>query len=335
MNMSLAPPDILLQLAKTSDVTWSIATFGAIAEFSYMAGEEAMVSSDSNGFGILTPRGALRYDHASNAKIIAYEGLSKNPALWSQGVSICLPEVDACLNARSVLTENESDSGALKADCRNERLFDIGVGAPHVDAFVRTTDRHLTSILQNHTGKPLFDDHASDALHVILMQSPDRVFVSSLGRIEVRTPISHEDGETETGPHTHVLPDLLASGRTHAANVPIPDGYLSCMNIFPPNPARDNRGDPRCFDRDDHILFQDILLTYGDPTGNAIKRQVRSLIAGGEGPESLARPENGFSRIERTALRVALRQLRFTTGNSPLLDQWISIYEPNNELENK
>ncbi|MBC8445011.1 MAG: hypothetical protein H8D75_00070 [Rhodospirillaceae bacterium] len=194
---------------------------------------------------------------------------------------------------------------------------------------MRAADVELADVLRGHAGHSLFEGDA-DALHAIHAHSPDRVFTSPLGRIEVATPIAPEDGETATGPHTHVLPELLATGRTHAATVPIPDNYLPCMNLFPPNPARDERGDARSFDEGDHRVFQAILAKYGDPAANAIKQQVIEAIAAGHSPDQAPQPESrSLSRIERTALRVTLRQLRYTAGHSPVLEEWFRVFESN------
>ena len=52
---------------------------------------------------------------------------------------------------------------------------------------------------------------------MILAANPHRVFISRLGRIEVYQPIPPPSGKSPEGPHTHVLPKLLKSGRTHPA----------------------------------------------------------------------------------------------------------------------
>ena len=225
----------------------------------------------------------------------------------------------------SSLTEIGSDEGAVQGCDRTGILFDIGIGAPHMRACIRTSDRDLISALREHAGKELFGADAA-ALHHILMANPDRVFSSNLGRVEVKTPIAGEYGSTTPGPHTHVLPDLLTHKRTHAANVPIPDGYVPCLNVFPPNSARDGRGNARTFDIDAHTAFQEILSDHGDPVANHIKQMVIRNLTMGLGPDSIEQPQN---RVERTALRVALRQFPLSHGESKELDAWRSVYEPN------
>jgi hypothetical protein len=318
-------PDFLVPLVTATDVTWSIATFGAIAEYSRAPDETGHITWETAEAKIVTPNGALRFRILPSAKFIAYEGLSKDPTLWSQGISICLPEQVARMSGASTLTEVGHDADAVHYGDRGHLMFNIGVSAPHVDAYVRTINEDLISVLRGHIGRPLFSGDGS-ALEAILTQNPDRVFVSGLGRIEVKTPIAYPEGKTMTGPHTHVLPNVLAHGRTHAANVPIPDGYHPCLNIFPANPARDDRGEPRTFDTRDHSAFQGILTAHGDPSANTMKQRVEAAVTAGRGPGSVTPPE---SRTERTALRVALRQLGHILGPGPILDDWLKVYEPN------
>ena len=80
------------------------------------------------------------------------------------------------------------------------------------------------------------------AMSLILRHSPHRVFVTRAGRVEVYQPIPAHGGVSPEGPHTHVLPKLLAHGRTHAATEPIPAGWVSCAHSYPAHPLRDGYG---------------------------------------------------------------------------------------------
>ena len=77
-------------------------------------------------------------------------------------------------------------------------------------------------------------------MHEMLRLSPHRVLVGPCGRIEVYQTIPPVDGRSPDGPHTHVLPKLLRAGRTHAANLPIPDGLVPCLTIHPSRPDPDH-----------------------------------------------------------------------------------------------
>jgi hypothetical protein len=102
--------------------------------------------------------------------------------------------------------------------------------------------------------------------------SPHRVFVSRLGRIEVYQPIPPPDGASPDGPHTHVLPRLLERGRSHAATVPIPTGWVAGVTLYPPHPLRHSSGRPVDFDAARHAAFQSLMERYGSPEMVAGKR---------------------------------------------------------------
>ena len=160
---------------------------------------------------------------------------------------------------------------------------------------------------------------------VILATSPNRVFISRLGRIEVCQPIPPHDGRSPEGPHTHVLPDLLKHRRTHAATEPIPDGLVPCAHVYPPHPAKDALGEARAFDPARHDAFQAMLRMFGDPDQIALKQRVFAAVVAGESP-SVVSVTN--SRFARTNVRVALRQLRATEQVTPALAAWMAAHEP-------
>lgn len=148
--------------------------------------------------------------------------------------------------------------------------------------------------------------------------SPVRIFLSRLGRIEVRTPIPGPDGKTPDGPHTHVLPDLLRSRRTHSANVPLPERMVPAAEMFPPSAIQDAHGRQRAFDAATHGGFQALLSAYGDSACIEAKRQTVAAIRAGRAPVDAPL----YSRAQRLARRVALRQLAQTDGPSSALAAW-------------
>ena len=68
---------------------------------------------------------------------------------------------------------------------------------------------------------------------VLLQHSPPRVVESVLGRIEVLTPIPVPGGNTPAGPHTHLLPEHLATGRALPAGMDLPSAYLPGSIFYP------------------------------------------------------------------------------------------------------
>src|SRR5262249_29540444 len=153
--------------------------------------------------------------------------------------------------------------------------------------------------------------------------SPHRVFISRVGRVEVYQAIPNAGGSSPIGPHTHVLPNLLAHRRTHAATEQIPEGWIPCAHLYPAHAARDAMGRSRPFDSARHRAFQDMLRRFGDPKFVALKERVVAAIAAGEDPSVVTITE---SRFARTNVRVALRQYKAEHA-LPVLSAWTAAHE--------
>lgn len=307
------------QLADT-ETAWSVGTFGAIAEFTRDADEAATISRANGTISAVTARGGLRIEAFRDLRPIAYE--SPTTESWTHRVALCLP-ADACaMSGRTVLTEVGRDRGALRTEDQTAILFDLGLGTLQLDACVRSSDAAVIAELRSSVGKSLFAP-GNGAFGVILASSPHRVFLSRIGRIEVFQPIPPLGGVSPNGPHTHVLPKLLAHGRTHAATEPVPAGWIPCAHCYPPHPARDGIGHRRPFEAKRHMAFQTLLARYGDPQFLGIKRRVIESIATGQPPSAVSAGE----RFARATVRVVLRQLKESGRMSPSLAAWLSTHD--------
>ncbi|MEQ8665771.1 MAG: hypothetical protein RIC16_08590 [Rhodospirillales bacterium] len=313
----------LADALNSAATSWSVGTFGALAEFAYGPDDPVERSSAGGTRSITSDLGALRLTVPAESRLFAYEGLSKLPAYWSQGISLCMPDSAASLSGRSALTVIGEDQGAIRPDDRPGVLVDLGVGAPHIEACVRIADEQLLRDIEPWLGKSLFTEgHA--AAERLYEASPHRVFRSAAARIEVYGPIPQPGGATPPGPHTHLLPDLLRHDRAFAANTPIPVGWLPVLNAYPPNPARDTFGEPRSFDREDHRRFQRLIDAFGVPGMVHAKARIRDAVRRGMPPDT----ERFDTRFERIAARVALRQMSFEEGPSDTLLAWQRALEP-------
>ncbi len=302
-----------------STSSWSIGSFGAIAEFFWDDGEAGM----SNGaLRRITGRGAMRLTPRADVLPVCYETLSGDPERWHHGIDFCLPRASAAMHGREVVTEVGPDANALCPAHRDGILFDMGLALPHVDVYVRSCDAELTAALRRGCGANVLEPH-SPAMQAVKTHSPHRVFVSPLGRIEVYQAIPVT--VTPTGPHTHVLPDLLATGRTHSANTPIPDDWVPCLTLYPPNPISDGLGERKPFDAAQHDAFQELLGTWGQSEYLDEKRRVTLALSANTPPDTYARPP---SRLARTALRTTLRQRVYTDGHTPVLARWRARFDP-------
>jgi Family of unknown function (DUF6925) len=313
--------ELLASQMADHETQWSLGTFGAIAEFARDGEEPVELSRTDAHLAATTARGGIRIAPREHMRLFASESTTRES--WSHRVSLCLPENRCAMSGRTALTALGPDAEALREQDREALLFDLGLGALQVDACVRVADPQVASQLSSHAGRSLFEP-GNPAMSMILAASPHRVFISRLGRIEVFQPIPPADGRSPEGPHTHVLPKLLRSRRTHAATEPVPDAFVPCGHLYPAHPARDAFGRGRPFDGGRHAAFQSILHQFGDPASLALKQQVVAAIAAGTDPAAVRVSDH---RLARTGIRVVLRQLAAVDEPSPALAAWLAAHE--------
>lgn len=304
--------------------SWGIGTLGAIAEF-HRDADESCHTDDLETLTYVTPRGGLQIDLHPGTEIVAYESLSAYRQRWVHGLVFCLPRASGTGSQRTRLTELGPDDGALLAHDRTSVLFDVGVGAPHLDACIRTGDPDLLALLRRHEGEQVVQA-GHEVLRAIIEASPHRVFFSRLGRAEVFQGIA-TDASPE-GPHTHLFPKILRAGRTHASGIALGNDALPCLWLFPPNPVVDDRGEQKPFDPKQSALFQSLLQRYGAPDFVSVKSLVEDALSSDRAPDVISPPRN---RQERTALRIALRQFEAEHGASSLTRTWRAAFDPTAE----
>lgn len=321
---------LLQSMLARTDAGWSIGTFGALAEFHHVGGDPPpQIRLTGQGGEVVTGRGGLRVELTDETLPVAYEGL-RRPQSWSQTLSFCVPTAGTRMAAHVGLTECGPDHLSLRASDRQTVLFDLGLGAPHIDFCVRTADAGLIEILRRAAGQSLLTP-GHPAMAAIVAASPHRVCRSRLGRIEVyqAIPPPTPDARSPVGPHTHLLPALLKSGRRHSANAPIPDDRVSALDLHPANPLSDPLGLPRPFDVDAFRAFQAMVAAYGAPGLAAEKARLTAAVRAGEAPSGY---QPAATRLERTAARIALRQLRHADPGAPNLADWLAALDRTAEV---
>jgi len=313
---------------------WSIGSFGAIGEFHQRADDDVRKNKPSELIRV-TEKGGIRVlaDKLGESRCIAYETLSKNPRRWTSDVIFCLPEKDAEMAGRSVLTALGPDKDALNEADQKAQMFDMGLSLRHVDFCVRTKDQGLIEVLQKYEGTSLFAE-GGEAMVAILNAHPHRVVCSKLGRVEIYQKIGGpETGDVSPdGPHTHVLPKLIKSGKTHSSNAQVPEGYLACLYMHPANPVMGPDGKDIPFQKDRYEAFQDLMTEFGDVESMALKRAVKQAIQDEKEPADFETP---VSRKLRTALRVTLRQRLLVAideknpKSEAIIRRWQAVFDPN------
>jgi hypothetical protein len=312
--------DLLHEQMADADTQWSLGTFGGIAEFSRSRDERVALTQSATGASAVTARGGIAIKLSDGCRPFAFECITRTG--WSQRVALCLP-VDGCaMNRRAVLTELDADHEALKPEHRASIMFDLGIGALQADLCVRFDDYDAVAQLRRYTGRSLFEP-ANPAMGLLLQANPHRVFISRIGRIEVYQPIPLASDKSPDGPHTHVLPKLLKSGRSHAATEPIPQGWIPCAHLYPKHPVCGGT-DSGSFDVAGHASFQRMIGSFGLPDSLAIKRRVVDAIKADALPSALAIAQD---RRARANVRIALRQLKAAGMASPALQAWIAKFD--------
>ena len=193
---------------------WSIGTWGAIGEFQYDAHEPGLVL-DLATLSVTSPRGALHIGDLRDAKLFALV----DDAGRTREIAFCSPRP-----AARRMTIHELD----------ETMFDLGIGAPHVDMMVRLRrdDAETRAALREGVGRPLLAP-GNPAGPAIARSSPTRVFASALARLEVHQPIPPPGGRSPEGPHSHLLPQYLREGLAHAPGSPLPAGLYCGLSLYP------------------------------------------------------------------------------------------------------
>lgn len=298
---------------------WNLGTFGAIAEFQRDPDEAFALTDEHGRLAATTARGGVGFGDLSAVRLFASETAIGQS--WSHRIALCLPAYACAMNRRTVLTELGPDSEALRPQDRGGILFDMGLGTLQADICIRTADPSLIGVLRSAAGRSLFEP-GNPAMGAIVAAGPHRVFTARFGRCEVYQPIPPADGKSPEGPHTHVLPKLLRSGRTHAATEPVPDGFVPCAHLVPAHPLKDALGRRQPWDQQAHDAFQAMLDEYGDVRLLALKSRLAAAMASGAVADAAAIPDDRFGRH---AARVLLRQL--VQSERPPASDWLALLE--------
>jgi hypothetical protein len=295
---------LLLDHLKDPGSSWSVGRFGAIAEFHRDLDEPAALTSTDAAISVSTDRGAIRIDVRQPVRPIAYETISSCIESWGQGVALCLPSDVATMSGRDAVTELGPDGQSVRPQDREAILFDLGIGGEQAEICVRSADPEVISLLRSACGHPLFSmEHA--LMPRMLTLSPHRVFCCRMGRVEVFQPIPPPNGKSPDGPHTHVLPRLLAQGRGQAATVPVPDGWLAGMTLHPPHPLLSESGEATSFDAARYDAFQSLMKRYGDPS------QLAGKLAAFAMATSIDEESVDNARGHALGVRIGRRQLKW------------------------
>lgn len=205
--------------------TWVV---GAVAEFTAAQGEDVDVIVDGDDIVAHTRNGAMSMTINDDIRALTFD-----PPDWTSEPRIVLAVKRE--RGRLPVAAGVSDQGADDAALFQEddgTLYDLGLGRKEGRFCVRLGDGAAQEALDRATSLEF-----AQALPVIasslIAESPTRVVESALGRIEVRGQIPPPDATSPHGPHTHLLPDHLETGRALPVGMDLPRAYLPGAIFYP------------------------------------------------------------------------------------------------------
>jgi len=295
MNLNL-----LSNLIRDSSNGWSIGSFGAIGEFVRDPEEPAAFEEREDCIEIATQRGAMRVAPRVPLQPIAWDSLSADGESWGHALAFCVSRLPTANRTIECLGP---DGEAIRDEDGNAILFDLGVGSGIIRMCLRTSDPALIDAMNAVQGQPFLS--VGSLIGEVLRAQPHRVLLSPAGRIEVFQPVPPADGKSPEGPHTHLMPKLIAKDRPHSANVPIPDSLQSALSVHPRSPWRTMQGEKHPYDAGIDSAFAPMLARFGLAEDAAVEADVLAALNRGAAPEFADWPE---TRRGRTKARIVLRR---------------------------
>jgi predicted Fe-S protein YdhL (DUF1289 family) len=217
--------DFLVHLAGKPDITWVMGVTGGIAEYCSLPGEALSLERTGDGFSCHTAKGGVRIALPELARVfhIGHEGVNR--------FCLAMPPHAPAFPEHAVIRELGPDEAAIREGDRAGVAFDLGLGHWSVRFLVRSVHEEVIEAMRRQDGVPLLD-----ALLFImgpLLRNPvHRIAETALGRVEVYAPIADPNGASPTGPHTHILPDLLKEKRGLTLGQFLPRTYGACCSVF-------------------------------------------------------------------------------------------------------
>lgn len=203
---------------------WSMGVQGALAEFAVVDGDPEAVTlrrTTRRTVEALTAGGGLRLTVTDETQVFTS----------GETVYFAVPR-RALPSPAAGVTITDADPGALRPADRRDLVADLAVGHAAAAFCVRTGDAELGKRLRAIEGAA-WPEALATLGPGLVATSPHRIVTTPLGRIEVYAPIPTDGGASPEGPHTHLLPPLLRTGRELPAGVDLPPGFAPAAAFHP------------------------------------------------------------------------------------------------------
>ena len=223
-------PEFVAETLDQRSGTWVLGCYGATAEFICHHDEPCDVSVIGETITAISDRGALQLTIGEQVRALQLR--ADHTRHGYRAIFLVVVKARATLPVATTLTPLGRDEGAIRPECRNDAWFDLGLGRGDLRFCVRASATDLRDKLNQASGLPL-SDVLQAAGATIVKHSPARVVESPLGRAEIYTPIPPPGGQSPDGPHTHLLPGHLASGRATQPGIDLPPVYALGATFYP------------------------------------------------------------------------------------------------------
>jgi len=227
-------PEVILSFVqgtlRAGQGSWVVGAFGAVAKFSIGRDDVCEVERDGSRITARTGRGAVRFEITERVRVLSTRvnvgGTSEEIIILAVPRSRTRPRPNAGLTALGV------DRDAIRPADRGDRLYDLGLDSEAAAFCVRTRALDLVEELDRGTGRKWADLPPEEG-DWIIYNSPSRVALNDLARIEVFAPIPPPDGQALVGPHAHFPPTLLAFGQETPPRWDVPESFVPCAIFYP------------------------------------------------------------------------------------------------------
>ncbi|MEM7775593.1 MAG: DUF1289 domain-containing protein [Pseudomonadota bacterium] len=212
--------------------TWVIGVVGAVGEFA--ATRDACVDLSTNGSEIVanTAGGHLRFFVDDHVRALTFD--PPETPLVRQRVVLAVKRQRGRVPVSDTIKDLGPDSAAVDVVDRGFHLYDLGLGRKESRFCVRCGPGMANDALCSEAGSgQSFADAIARLAPILIAESPARVVESTLGRIEVLSPIPLPGGMSPAGPHTHLLPNHIATGRSLPVGWDLPRAYLPGAIFYP------------------------------------------------------------------------------------------------------
>ncbi len=210
--------------------TWVGGIVGAAGEFAAAPGQSIDAELDGETVIAGTPGARLRFLIDESVRALTFE--TKETPLERSRIVLAVKRERGWPNVTHALTALGPDVDAIAPEDRGGQVFDLGLGRKEARFCLRVGPGETEDVLVSATAS-VFPANLPLIAPALLADSPARVIETALGRIEILTAIPQPGGQSPPGPHTHLLPDHIASGRAMPAGMELPRAYLPGAIFYP------------------------------------------------------------------------------------------------------